>query len=79
MDECRLANTPNQSLLDPANQFWSWFCQNSLLLHSAFQHAEQTLILEESRKRMQIDFQRAGPQGASHLSADQKGIWNMSI
>lgn len=46
----QLATQPSiqTNLLEKANEFWAWLCHTALLLHSAFQTAEQTLILEES-------------------------------
>lgn len=47
----RVAMAPNQAVIEKSNEFWGWLCRTALLLHSAFQDAEQNLILEENCQR----------------------------
>ena len=70
--------SPNQSLLQKANEFWQGLCQTSLLLHSAFQTAEQHLILEDTRRRQRADYQE--PKGtAMPERAEDRGVWPTSM
>jgi hypothetical protein len=58
------------SSLDLVDKFWTWLCSNQLHLHTAFESVEQTLILNDSKDRLNTNVL---------MINKQKTVWSVSI